>query len=190
MKIINNKIFKSLVLIFVLGILLGVISYFILGLKNSNIINYFETLKNERFNYSIGLFNSIKYNYKYIFFIWIFGIIFILSIFIPFIVCFRGFSVGFTISLIIYTFKIKGLLYAVILLFPCIIINELIYLLQSYYSINFSIKIFKAFKYNKTITLKYFFKNYVYRVAIFLIILTISSLFEIYITSNIIKFVL
>ena len=190
MKILKSRVFKSLVFVFILVILLGVISYFVFGIKESNIINYFESIKNEKFNYSLGLLNSIKYNYKYLLFIWIFGIIFIFSIFIPFIELFRGYSVGFTISLIIYTYNIKGLLLSLILLFPCVIINELIYLLESYFSINFGIKTYKAFKYNKSITLKYYIKNYFYRFLIFIILLSISSLFEIYITSNIIKFVL
>ncbi len=188
MKIINNKLFKSLVLIFVLGILLGVISYFILGLKNSNIINYFETLKNEKFNYSIGLFNSIKYNYKYIFFIWIFGIIFIFSMFSFIIIAFRGISLGFMISSIIYAFRLKGLLIGLILLINNLF-NISILLLLSYYSINFSIKSFNAFRNNRSINYKDFFIKYVYIYLILVSLLLFSSLFEVYISSNLIKFV-
>ena len=190
MKIIKSRVFKILVSVFVLGILFGVLIYVLYGSKDSSIINYFETLKNEKFNYLISLFNSIKYNYKFLILIWILGIIFIFSLFIPFIVCFRGISVGFTISLIICTYKIKGLLLSLILCFPCIILNEIIFLLLSYYSINFAIKTYKTIKYNKTVTLRYYIKNYFYQLLIFCVVLLLSSLFEIYITSNIIKFVL
>ena len=190
MKIFKSKIFKTLVAIFIIGVFLGVISYYIFGIKDNSIINYFESIKNEKFNYGIGLLNSIKYNNKYLFFIWIFGLIFIFSIFIPFIVCFRGISVGFTISLIICTYKVKGLILALIMLFPCILLNEIIYLLESYYSISFANRTYKVFKNNKNITLKYYIKNYFLRYLILSIVLLISSLFEIYITSNILKYVL
>lgn len=190
MKIIKSKIFKNLVLIFILGILLGVLCYIIFGVKDNTIISYYESIKNEKFNYLLGLYNSIKYNYKYLFIIWIFGIIFILTIFIPFIICFRGCSVGFTLSLIIYTYKVKGLILSLIMVFPCILLNEIIFILTSYYGIVFGIRTYNVFRENKTITLKYYIKNYLYRLFIFSLILLISSLFEIYITSNIIKFVL
>ena len=190
MKIFKSKIFKTLVAMFIIGIFLGVISYYVFGIKDNSIIHYFESIKNEKFNYSMGLLNSIKYNYKYLIFIWIAGIIFIFAIFIPFIECFRGVSIGFTLSLIIYTFKLKGLILALIMVFPCILINELTYLLESYYSISFASRTYKVFKNNKNITLKYYIKNYFLRFLILGIVLFTSCLFEIYITSNIIKYVL
>ena len=97
---------------------------------------------------------------------------------------------GFTISLIICTYKVKGLILALIMLFPCILLNEIIYLLESYYSISFANRTYKVFKNNKNITLKYYIKNYFLRYLILSIVLLISSLFEIYITSNILKYVL
>jgi len=190
MKIIKNRVFKTLIVIFVLGFFLGIISFIFMKSNNSSIISYFESIKNDKFNYGFGLLNSIIYNYKYLIIIWILGIIFIFSIFVPFIELFRGISIGFTISLIIYTFNIKGLLISLILLFPCILINEIIYLLESFYSINMSLKLYNSFKNNKSITLKYYFKNYFYQFLIFLCVLFISSLFEVYITSNILKYVL
>ena len=190
MKIINSKIFKGLVLLYVLGFLIGVITFFILSNKDSNIINYFNLIKSSDYNYLNGLFNSIIYNLKFEFFIWICGLLFIFSPIIPFILIFRGISLAFTLITIIYTFKIKGLILSLILLFPCTIINEAIYLFTSYYALNFSIKTFNIIKNNKTINLKHYIKNYLYQFLIFIIVLLLSSLIEIYITSNIFKFVL
>ena len=189
MKIIKSKVFKLLVVFFIVGFFLGIITNIIYS-DNSKIIDYFNLLKNDNPNYFNGLIISISNNYKYAFIIWIFGIIFFLSFLVQFIIVFRGISVGFTLSSIILTFKLKGLIIALIMMIPVMIINEIIFILLSYYSVHFSIKSFKAIKYNKYINIKSFTKNYFYIFLILISILFISSLFEIYITSNIIKFVL
>ena len=189
MKIINSKIFKILVALFILGFVVGIISFYIIGTKSNNIISYFESIKNDKFNYLYGLLNSIKYNYKTLFIIWICGLLLIFVFIIPLLECFRGFSAGFTITLIIYTYRLKGLILALIILFP-IIINEIVYLFQSYYSIKLSIRTYNVLKKNKMINLKHYIKNYSIQTLIFFLVLTLSSLIEIYITSNIIKFVL
>jgi len=189
MKIIKSRIFKILIALFIVGFFLGIISNLLMN-DNNSIINYFSLIEQNKFNYFSSLINSIFTNYKYALIIWISGIVFFLSFIIPFIIVFRGISVGFTICGIICSFKLKGLLYALIFLIPSILINELVYLFLSYYSINFSLKVFNAIKNNKLINIKSFSKNYLYIFLIFLGILLMSSLFEIYITSNIIKFVI
>ena len=189
MKIIKSRLFKALVILFVCGIILGIISYYIIP-KNNNIINYYELLDSGKYNYLNNFVYSLTYNYKYSFIIWICGIIFFLILLIPFIIIFRGITVGYTIISIIYSFKLKGLIMSLILLFPCVLVNEIVYLLLSYYSINFSYKIYKAIKYNKNINIKSFSKNYFYIFIISLLLLSISSLFEIYISSNLIKIVI
>ena len=190
MKIIKNKLFKVLIVLFILGFVLGIISYLLLDVENNSIINYFSLLKDNKFNYFNGFINSIKYNYKYAFLLWIFGICLFLSFIIPFIIIYRGISVGFTLFSIIYTFKLKGLIMALILVFPVILVNELIFILLSYYAIKFSYREFNIIKNNKSINLKSFIKNYFIIFIIFLGVLLLNSIFEIYISSNIIKFVI
>ncbi len=189
MKIIKSRIFKILVALFIVGILLGIISYLLIGTNNSSIINYFSLINNGKFNYFSSLINSLIYNYKYAFIIWMTGIIFFLSVFVPIIIVFRGISLGFMITCIISNFGLKGILLSLIIVFPCVLLNELIYLLLSYYSINFSYKSINAIRYNKSVNLRSFVKNYFFIFLIFIFVLTLSSLFEIYISSNIIKFV-
>ena len=188
MKIINSKIFKTLVLLFVVGFVFGIV-FFIFGSKN-NTFNYYNDLENGNINYFISLFKTLLFNYKYAFVIWICGLLFVLSFFIPLIVTFRGVCLGFLVSTTIYIFKIKGLIISLIILFPCTIINELLYLFLSYYAINNAIKIYNAIKKDKMINIRLFFKNYYLKFIVFLFVLLVSSLFEVYITSNIIKFML
>lgn len=190
MKIINSKIFKILVVTLVIGFIIGIISFIFMDKSSlqSSIINYINLIKNDNYNYSNGLILSIISNIKYSSIIWISGIIFFCSLVIPLIIIYRGISLSLTISTIIYTYKLKGVLYALIIVFPTIL-NELIFLFLSYYSINFSIKCFNTIKNNKDINLRSFIKNYFYIFLILSLLLIISSLIEIYLCSNIIKFV-
>lgn len=190
MKIMNSKIFKILVVTLVIGFIIGIISFIFMDKSSlqSSIINYINLIKNDNYNYTNGLILSIISNIKYSSIIWISGIIFFCSLVIPLIIIYRGISLSLTISAIIYTYKLKGALYALIIVFPTIL-NELIFLFLSYYSINFSIKCFNTIKNNKEINLRSFIKNYFYIFLILSLLLIISSLIEIYLCSNIIKFV-
>ena len=190
MKIINSKIFKILVVTLVIGFIIGIISFIFMDKSSlqSSIINYINLIKNDNYNYSNGLISSIISNIKYSSIIWISGIIFFCSLIIPLIIIYRGISLSLTISTIIYTYKLKGTLYALIIVFPTIL-NEIIFLFLSYYSINFSIKCFNTIKNNKDINLRSFIKNYFYIFLILSLLLIISSIIEIYLCSNIIKYV-
>ena len=190
MKIINSRIFKILVALFILGITIGIITFIVGSKNNDKIINYFSLINNGEYNYINRFLYSLFNNYKYAFIIWIFGIIIIFSFIIPIIIIYRGVSIGFVLISIFYCFNIKGVFIALILLFPCIIINEFIYLLLSYYSIKFSIKCFSAFKNDSLINIKSFCKNYFYVFIILLFILLLSSLFEVFISSHLLKFVI
>lgn len=190
MKIINSKIFKILVVTLVIGFIIGIISFIFMDKSSlqSSIINYINLIKNDNYNYSNGLISSIISNIKYSSIIWISGIIFFCSLIIPLIIIYRGISLSLTISTIIYTYKLKGMLYTLIIVFPTIL-NEIIFLFLSYYSINFSIKCFNTIKNNKDINLRSFIKNYFYIFLILSLLLIISSIIEIYLCSNIIKYV-
>ena len=190
MKIINSKIFKILVVTLVIGFIIGIISFIFMDKSSlqSSIINYINLIKNDNYNYSNGLISSIISNIKYSSIIWISGIIFFCSLIIPLIIIYRGISLSLTISTIIYTYKLKGTLYALIIVFPSML-NEIIFLFLSYYSINFSIKCYNTIKNNKDINLRLFIKNYFYIFLILSLLLIISSIIEIYLCSNIIKYV-
>lgn len=192
MKIIKNRIFKVLILLFILGLLFGVISFIFMdktSLENYT-LNYVDLISKNNFDYIKGLINTLISNYKYLSILWIFGIIFFLFPLVPLIIIYRGISIGLMISSIIYSFKLKGFLYALIILFPAKIINELIYIIMSYYSISFSLKIYNAIKTNKSINITSFSKNYFYILLIFIVALTLTSIFEVYLSTNIIKLVI
>lgn len=191
MKIIKSKGFKVLILLFILGLLFGVISFILIdkvALENYT-LNYVGLISKNNFNYTRGLLNTLISNYKYLCILWIFGIIFFLFPLVPIIIVYRGLSIGLMISSVIYSFKLKGFIYALIILFPFKIINELIYIVMSYYSINFSLKTYNAIKQNKEVNISSFVKNYFYIFLIFIVFLTLTGLFEVFVSTNIIKLV-
>ncbi len=194
MKIIKTKLFKTLLVSFSIGILIGVICFILLSSNekislSNDLTNYIHLINDGNFKYFTSLIKSFISNYKYLVLIWIFGIIFFCSLLIPFIIVYRGILLGFTFSCIIYVFHIKGLLYSLIILIPTTIINEFIFILLGYYSITFATKSFNAIKKDKTINLRQFIKNYFYIFLILSFCILLSSVYEIYISSNIIKFV-
>lgn len=194
MKIIKTKLFKSLLVSFIIGIFIGVICFILLSYDDKvslskDITNYINLIHDGNFKYFSSLIKSFITNYKYLLLIWVFGIIFFCSLLIPFIIVYRGILLGFTISSIIYVFHLKGVLYALIMTIPNTLIIEFILILISYYSITFATKIFNTIKKDKTINLKQFIKNYFYIFLILSLGILLSCIYEIYIGSNIIKFV-
>ncbi len=194
MKIIKTKLFKSLLVSFFIGIFIGIICFILLSsnekiLLSDDLTNYINLIQEGNFKYFPSLIKSFISSYKYLVLIWIFGIVFFCSLLIPFIIVYRGILLGFTISSIIYVFHIKGILYALIMLIPSTIIIEFILILISYYSITFATKSFNAIKKDKTINLRHFIKNYFYIFLVLSVVTLLSSVYEIYIGSNIIKFV-
>lgn len=191
MKIIKSRIFKILIILFIVGFVLGIITYFMIDntIINENMYNYFDLIKSGDFKYLRSLFNSIIFNNKYLFIIWVSGIILVSIFAIPIIIIYRGISLGLTFISLLVTFKIKGLLYFALLIIPSGLLNEILYIFCSYYSLNFSMKIYNSIKKDKLINIKSFSKNYIYIYIIFTIVMLISNIIEIYISSNLIKYV-
>ena len=92
MKIIKSRIFKILIIALIVGFVLGIISFMMVDKDNitNNITNYINLIKTGKFNYSVGLIKSLYNNFKYSFLIWIFGILFIFSLFSIIIIAFKS----------------------------------------------------------------------------------------------------
>lgn len=193
MKIIKSRLFKVLVIAFCIGLIIGIICFFMMsksdkGNIESNLINYINLIENDKYNYGVGLLKSLYSNISYVTLIWIFGIIFILSFIIPILIIYKGITLGISLSSIIYSFGIKGILYDLIFMFNSLL-YMFVFILMSYYSINFSIKCFNSVKNNKMINIWSFVKNYLYLYLILSGVLLLCSIIEIFISSNILKFI-
>lgn len=122
-------------LIFLIGILLGIV--FINNLNSSQteeiktyILSSIEELKNNtEINTTLILKETLKDNFILVLILWILGSTIIGLLVVHFIICFKGFTLGYTISIIIYSLGIeKGILFIIFTMFlknvvtiPCIL---------------------------------------------------------------------
>lgn len=190
MKIINSKIFKIIVIIFIVGLILGIISYFIFDTSElkSIVKEYISSFDN--INYRNIFIQSIFNNIKNVTIIWTSGILLISIILCPLIIFFKGISISLIIINIIVSFKLKGIFITLVLLIPYILLNVFSFVILSYYSISTSIKLYSIIKNNKSINIKQFYRKYVVILVIFTIVLMLNSIFYTFISSNIIKFMI
>ena len=190
MNKIKNKVLKTVIIIYIVSIVLGILTYLLSTLNIDNtILNYINSFK-DNLNYISGLKRTIIHNLNYSFLIWISGILIIGLITSPITLFLRGLSLGITICSIIANFKLKGVIIALIMTISNIMLYEIIFILLSYYSINLSIKTIKTIKENKQINIKNYYKNYIIRYLILIIILILASFIDIYIVSTILKYII
>ena len=187
----NKKINFFIVTIMILGILSGSIFLMMLNKvdKNSVILqidSYFQNVAKGNIDNGLAFRNSLIINYIFIAIIWILGfsmIGIIINIFLTYI---KGFLVGFSLSSIFLTYKYKGIIASLLYTFPSQIINIIIIITLSIYSIMFShnlIRIITSKKGNNRLMLK----KYTIILMLSIIISFISSLLEAYIFPNILK---
>lgn len=192
-KIIDKKIIYINIALLTLGILAGIIFLLItsnidkLIIKNE-ITEFFSLLSKDSSSSINALLNSFKNSMTYITIITISSIIYIFSPIILFINFYKGLLIGFLISSIIMTYKIKGILYSILIIFPHHILMSLLMIIYSSIMLHFSYKLIKGTYKNENINLKTFIKKigiiYISGALITLII----SVLEIYINPLIIKF--
>jgi len=174
----QKKLYVFLIGLAILSLIFGIIFIFLISDSNldmiySNINGYFDNIKNV--NSTDILISSIYNNLVYIIVLWILGISIIGFPIIILIFCFKFFITGFSISSVIYTYKINGILKVFIQLFPQQIIYLIILLLMCFYSVSFCIKLFNYLFLKKMINFKDVMNKYIK-------ILFISSLISIFIS--------
>lgn len=177
----SKSISTFIISFFIIGILSGSIFLICLGVDDKTIINTeLTTLLSG--NITGSLKNTLTINLLYIISIFILGISTIGLIFNGFIVYLKGFITGFCISSMLYIYKVKGLLLGIIYLIPHNIINILVIISLSIYSIIFSLGIIKQIK-GKKINMENLLKRYSFIFLISIGIIIITSIIEVYLTS-------
>lgn len=190
----NKKINFFVTTILMLGILSGAI---FLMLSNetdkssviTQIQTFFKNIQSNSIDNVQALKNSLIINYIFIVSIWILGLSIIGVIVNIFFTYIKGFLVGFSISSIILTYGPKGILASLIYTFPSQILNIIVIITLSIYSLMFSsslLKIITSKKGNNRIILK----KYIIILMGCIIISFISSLLEVYIFPSILKLII
>ena len=191
----NKKINYFTVSILILGFLCGCI--FLILLSNDDktstinqVTNYFNEIKDGSFNSGLAFKNNLIINYLYIISIWVLGLSLIGLLFNIFIIYIKGFVVGFTISAMMLSFKIKGILPATLYLLFGQIFNILIILLVGIYSFSFSIQLIKTLSSKKKTKNTGVVRKYLIILISAIIFTLIATLLETFVLPNIIKIII
>ena len=183
-KLIDKKIILVSSILLGLGILSGIIFFFITTSLDKmivkNMMNEFVSIKT---NVTFSTFiNSFKYNIIYIVIITLSSLLVIFSPLVLLINYYKGLTIGFLISSTISTFKLKGILYFIAILFPHHILMSILLILYSSIMFKLSLKLLKVIYMNEPINLNIFIKKVLILFITSFIVCIIISLLEIYIS--------
>ena len=182
-----------LITIMILGIVSGIVLANILSYNDkeviSNTINeYLLNLKNGKsLNYLTNFINSLKVNYFYFLLLIILSLSIIGIILNPFILYIKSVIIGFTTGIMINIYGYGGILLGIFSIFPHQIINLVIYMVISYYGMLLSIKLFRLIFFKEQFNIVSFRKKYIKIILLGIIILLISSIYEIFLGDFILK---
>ncbi len=189
---------KRYVLFCLILVIIGIVcgSLFIVILNSSDkslVIEYIETfidtIKNNNFNYIDTLKNTLIINYLVIVIISILGFTYFLVPLNILILFYKSFVIGFSLSSFILVYKIKGLLLSIVYIFPHLIINILLFSLLIAFTLKLSIKMINSIIKKKDINMRVYFNKYLYTGLFIFIVLTITSLYESFVTPYLLKLV-
>ncbi len=188
----NKLIF--VIIMFIIGLVLGsIFTNFITSDDKSLLIEqlevYFssiEKLSNDVFG--IKAFSSeILNNSLQLFIIFALGISMVGLPVVIFILFFKGFMLGTTLSTMFLKYQLKGIIGAFLYVFPCFIINILIYILMSFFALYVSTKFLKALIKKDNLNFKNFLGKYLLTFCLCIILMIINCLLESYLTPLLLK---
>lgn len=193
--IINNQIITFLFGLSIIAIITGAFYITILNktdqsLITETILNFFNNISTNKLNYGLSLKNTFIINIGFIILIWLLGISVIGIPIIIFLFFSKIFTLGFSISSIIFNYKLKGIPLAILYIFPHHVINGYIYMIILAYSLSLSLKIITTIIKRKSIDFKIIMNKYGYVLIVSSIIILITTLFEVFITPLLIKLTL
>ncbi len=195
-KIIKKR--KNLVMFLLVTFVVGVIfgSLFInlitdtdKELLKEQVICYFSSIKklsSDVFGINVFLSESLN-NILQLSIIFILGISMIGALVVILILFFKGFMLGTTLSVIILNYQLKGVIGALLYVFPIMIINVLIYVLLSFFALDASIKFIRALLRKDNLNFKTFLGKYLLAFIISIILITITCLLDSYLTPLLLK---
>ena len=189
----EKKKYIFLISIAVIGIIIGIIFSNIISdndkiLVENKLTTFFINIKNNKdINYLSNFLNSFLNNTTTLIIIWILGLSIIGLVLNNFILFFKTFIIGFGIGSIINIYLYKGIVGALLYIFPHMLINVFVFIVLIYYANNFSIKLFKSLFLKKEFKFNEIMKKYSKILLYGFSLLIISSLLETFLSPIIIK---
>lgn len=187
----DKNIYISLIIVLLISLVFGIFFITILTtedktLLTSHINTYFDTIKSG--STSFNLYNNLINNNIGIFILWILGFSVIGLPLIIAILFYKGFSLSFTITSLIYNFKIDGIFFSFIYVFPHLILNLLFYFIVTYYAFKMCISLIWIISGKSKFNFRTF-KKYLFILVISLFFISLSALYETYILPYLIKII-
>ncbi len=193
--IIDKQIIIFLVGLSLIAIVAG--SFYITTLNKTDnsllekaLANFFNNVKINKLNYGLSLKNTFFVNMGFIILTWLLGISVIGIPLIIFLFFSKTFTLGVSISSIIYNYKLKGFFLSFLYIFPHYIINTYIYIILISYSFSLSLKIIDSALKRKSIDFKIVMNKYLYVLFISFVVISLTSLFEVFLTPFLMRFLL
>lgn len=191
---INKPLFIFLIMLIVVGIASGAFFSSVLSNADEKMVSdylgdFFTNLSNDNLEYKTSITNSLILTLGFGILIWVLGISVIGFILILFMLFIKSFILGFSIGSLIINYKIKGILYALGYVFPHHIVQLLVYLILTAYALCFSFRLIKCITGKKNLEFKGIMSKYLSVLSFSLVILSLCSLYEVYLMPKVMKFI-
>ena len=182
---ISKNLFVFLFVLVIVGIAAGSFFASILGEEDKRLVleylnNFFNNSLNNNLEYNESFFNTLIFTLGYALIVWLLGISVIGFILVIGFLFIKSFIIGFSIGSLIINFKFKGILFSIGYVFPHHIINLFIYIILSGFALCVSIRIIRAFSGKKELDFTNVINKYSLVLGFSLIVLTPTSLYEVY----------
>lgn len=179
-----------------LGVISGAIFSNIIDLNDQKLVidkiqTFMSNIDTQSINSFTAFKNSILTNLSYSVLLWILGMTIIGIIFNVFLLYIKGFVFGFSLSAFIITYSYKGIILSTLYTLFGQLLNLIVIIILSIYSIMFSNNLIKQIIKNKqNINIPSFFKNYSLIFLITIIISLFSSVSEAFLFPSLIKIII
>lgn len=192
---VNKNLFVFLLVIVIVGIVSGSLFSAIISTDDKQLVSdylnsFFNNAEANKLNYDTSIINTLILTIGFALVMWILGISIIGFFIVIFMLFMKAFILGFSISSIIMSFKLKGILLALGYAFPHHIINILVFILLTAYALIVSFKLIKSITSKKPLDFKTIFNRYVTVLIVSAILLTLTSLYEVYVVPKVVSFLM
>lgn len=201
----RNNIFKLIIpntrtniiafSIFIIGIITGSIFIMVINTNDKSLVvehitKFFSNVNSSDYSYLDSLKNMLSLNYFYVIVIWVLGLS-ILGILVNiFLTYLKGFIIGFTTSSLIITYGFKSILAVILYIIPHTLINSLVIIVLTIYSITFSKYLLIQIFQKKDMKTKNFMKKYLIILLIAVALTLVSSISEVYLFPFLLKLII
>lgn len=187
----DKSIYLSLLIALIISFIFGM--FFITILSSTDkvtlkeyITNFFTSIKQGKI---ISLYKTLINNNLGILITSILAFSVILFPLVIVIIFYKGFTLAFTITSLIYTFKIKGIILAIVYVFPSLIFNLVFYFIMCYYSFKLSLILFNKVINKDATNINKFLKKYLVIILVCIAFVSLFSLYDTYLLPSLIKLV-